>query len=206
MKRRRLLLETKMKHRRLIILACSALVGMLWIGHADYAWGDELDQCISSAKKTNLSCWNRCDDEDRNCIADCDADFEARKQQCRANVRANASSGASDSNKAPLSGATKTGQGGCYFGECPPDLDQRIEASSDEEEPPQRKPQRRPQREDEEQPTQRQTFPPPAQVQMTRICQTPAFWCTMYVAGPVNTACWCANAFGTANGVTIPER
>lgn len=196
-----------MNHRLRVILACCVLGCSLGIWRVDAAWGDDLDRCISAAKKTNLSCWNKCDASEDDCIADCDADFEARKQQCRSSARANTSgntNGSTNVGQTDLSGTTKTGQGGCYYGECPPDLDKRIEDSADEEEPPQRKPQRRQQ--PKEEPTERSSFPPAAQAQMTRICQTPTFWCTMFVVGPVNSPCWCASAFGPANGITIPER
>lgn len=193
-----------MNHRLLFILAYCALGSTV-------AWGDDLDRCISAAKKTNLSCWNRCDAAEDECIADCDADFEARKQQCRSSSSASSNTSAG-AGQTELSGTSKTGQDGCYYGECPPDLDKRIdkrtEDNADEEEPPRKSPRRQQPREQpqQDQPLDRSAFPPAAQVQMTRICQTPAFWCMMLVAGPVSSPCWCASVFGTANGITVPER
>lgn len=171
------------------------------VGLQPAALSDEAS-CISTAKQTNVHCWDRCGGDDsavQSCTADCDATFEAAKKRCESGKSRNAIA------NTQLSGTKKGGQDGCYFGECPDDLKKRIE---DVEEEPEEKPAPAPHRRRTETPREDPAPPAPSYptAQMTQICQTPYFWCVMNQFGPVNSPCWCASPIGAANGITVPQR
>jgi hypothetical protein len=164
---------------------------------------DALDQCISAAKRANIRCWDACGG-DQDCNDRCDSKYETAKKNC-ANPEATASAVPGKR----LSGVKQNGQDGCYFGECPDDLQKKIDdAKKVPEQPPDESPASPPastappKRRRSDNPTQ--PFTPT--VPITNVCQTPAFWCIMIQYGPVNSPCWCANMFGVAQGVTIAVR
>jgi len=158
--------------------------------------------CIKAAKETSVRCWSRCSDDDedalKQCTDRCEAALETHKQRCQS-----ASSAAAQGSLPKLSGVTQNGQDGCYFGECPPDLDKRIGESKDSpEEPPPRKPAPRTVAPaNSSSPTNAQPL-----VRMTGICQTPYFYCQMLQIGLVGSSCWCGSLYGPVIGVTVPQR
>ena len=176
----------------------AALIVSFWCMSGMSARADDAyDTCVSTAKKTNITCWNRCAGDD-DCNARCDSRFESAKRSC-ATPSTQATAGIADKT---LSGTKQSGQDGCYFGECPGNLTEKIDKVKDKpapepepEEPVVDEPERKT-------PVRRQ----PRAAPTTNICQTPAFWCFMNQVGPVNYPCWCGNAFGVAQGVTVPAR
>jgi hypothetical protein len=152
---------------------------------ASNAWSDDAERCISRAKQTNVECWDDC--SSRSCMKRCDEAFVREKNQCQARI---------STSKKQFSGTTKSGQNGCYYGECPPDLEEQIENTE-----PERKKIEEEEPEPEQKPRRRDNPPLP---QVTNICQTPTFWCAMNQSGPVGYPCWCATPLGTANGITVP--
>lgn len=159
------------------------------------------DACVSVAKQENRRCWDECEggrDVVEACTEDCDAAYEAATRQCTTTDAAA---------KPQLYGTKKGGQDGCYFGECPDDLKDRIENAdeqpAEEPVPPRR---RQPPVPTVSEPASQPPVPAYPQVQMTQICQTAYFWCVMNQYGPINSPCWCAGPYGIASGITVPQR
>jgi hypothetical protein len=165
---------------------------------------EEVNECLADTEAAGDACYDSCDADDasarRDCRVRCETRLTRRQQQCTT-LQRECESNAAASDDAALFGSQRSGADGCYFGECPDDVD--------EPKPSPRKPvqRRQPEPEPEEDVVddwwqrQQQQQPP-----STAICQTPAFWCEMYVRGPVGASCYCNSLFGPVYGVTVPER
>jgi hypothetical protein len=145
------------------------------------------------------SCFDRCNNARDRAIRQCDRDEET----CRSNAARRRSppdtpSRARDNAAARgFEGQRAQGQDGCYFGECPNDLQRKIEQAPPAPSSPQQQPPANPQ------------IPVPQQQgsRMSWICQTPGFWCRMFVQGPVGYSCSCQNPFGfppLVPGIIVP--
>lgn len=168
-----------------VLLAGACLVG-------SHSQGEDVEDCIAQAKQTSVACWDRCSSD--SCIDRCDVTFNRQKTRCREGI---------NTSKKNYSGTATNGQNGCYYGECPEDLDKRIEES----EPIRKRIEEEPTGSEEETQKPPRTKPQPSQrAQFTNICQTPVAWCVMNQTGPVNYPCWCMTPLGMANGLTVPPR
>lgn len=176
-----------------LLLALTAVIAAfpLPLAAADTA------SCVAGAKRESIRCWDRCSGTgarlDR-CTDQCEDAFEKDRRSCARDISASISA-----DRSRLSGTKRSGEDGCYFGECPADLDRQVRQTHAEPDAFPRRPSR----------PVRQTprDEPLAQAATTNICQTPLFWCVMNEVGPVNYPCWCMNPLtGFANGITVLKR
>lgn len=170
----------EMKLHRLIIAVSTFAIACSVLAQAS-------SDCLSVAKRDRLNCWSECPTGARRteaCVDGCNDEFSDAKKSCEKPASA----------RAALQGRYKGGENGCYFGECPPDLSEKVETEK-------KRGKKRPPADENDDPV-----PPSPAVLTTNICQTPALWCTMFVTGPVGTSCFCTTPMGTAYGITVPRR
>ncbi len=179
---------------RLLALAAAAIGICPAAAHAA-----DSSNCIASAKKESIRCWDRCSGTGarlNRCTDQCEDEFESARKSCNRNPAASV-----NPDRSRLSGTKRAGEDGCYFGECPTDLNRQVRETHAE--PDAERPTRRPRRPARE--PERDEFV--AQAATTNICQTPQFWCVMNQTGPVNQPCWCLSLLtGLVNGITVLQR
>lgn len=190
----------------LLTVGCAVLLASFLASAEDT---DECDSqqisCFDEAEAKDDRCWERCERRGgdnlgawERCTDRCSIETDRASNACDKAydqcVRFAGSGGesASRSSRTDYQGSRKKGQDGCYFGECPEDIEGTIEDADPA-------------------PRTRRPTPSPSpqpQIQTTSICQTPSFWCQMGVRGGVGLQCYCNNPYGfppVVNGVTVPE-
>lgn len=175
------------------------LVGIFMTAITTDVFGDCFDQWDACTERGTLQgerCWDSCDSRYPNnynawerCTDRCDASEDSAWKSCEREEKACEANATRESSSA-LYGSRESGQDGCYFGECPGDINTAPSGS-----PPQTVPQPQP-----------PNPQPQTRAQTTSICQTPTFWCTMLGRGPVGMSCYCNTLYGPLPGITVPER
>ena len=168
------------------------------------------DQTYEAFERCNERCDQRQDDVDwwaacsDQCVATNDeavAACDEQREACDAGPQPAPKPAQQGAKPATgLSGSKKAGQEGCYFGECPNDLEKKIETAP----PGQPQPQPTSPAPGPNSVPQPQPQPMPTATD-TSICQTPTFWCQMGMRGPVGYSCYCNTYMGPVYGVSVPE-
>jgi hypothetical protein len=176
---------------------------------ADEACEEQAHECIAVSEQNAEECNENCEyvsdvDERLACENRCDSRLNRRQKDCRQRENECASSAASAATEEALFGSKRTGQDGCYFGECPGNLEEQIESGKKTR---RREPAPEPEREPLEDESAVDQWPPrTVQTATTSICQTAAFWCQMGQRGAVGSYCYCNTFWGPVYGVTVPEQ
>jgi hypothetical protein len=177
---------------------------------ADEACDEHADECIAVSEENAEGCNERCEyvsdvDDRLGCQNRCDSRLNRRQKECRQLQRECSSSAASTTNEEALFGSKRTGQDGCYFGECPDNLEEQIESRK---RTPRREPAPERERESVDDDYPAEHWPPRTvhTAATTAICQTAAFWCQMSQRGTVGSYCYCNTLWGPVYGITVPEQ
>ena len=178
-----------------LVFSLVFLVAGFSIGEVAADCDDDWDRCFESANRQDDACWDRCEaqyardlDSLDRCTANCLNVNERRWDQCDQALEQCERGFQSELDDQRLYGNRRSGEDGCYFGECPCDLPPATQNP-----PPQSLEPTVP-----NVPTQ----PAPA---MSSICQTPAFWCQMFGPGLVGYSCYCNSYYGPVWGVVVPQ-
>ena len=175
-----------------LLLSLSILLVTEALADCDSDW----DACFERANRQGEGCWNSCESQYYNdddawdrCTARCQDEQDRDWNRCDSDFEICERQAEQELDKQGHYGSRRSGEDGCYFGECPGDEpEQRQNPPS--QQPGQTVPQQIPQQ----------------PLAMSWICQTPTFWCTMFQAGPVGHACYCNSYYGAVWGQIIPQQ
>lgn len=178
-----------------LVILLGVMLSMVPVTEAVADCDRDWDRCFEESNRQDDACWNNCEsrysrdfDAWDRCTAACLATNERRWDQCDQALEQCERGYQGDLKDRQLYGNRRSGEDGCYFGECPGDIP--------------------PPTQDRPAPSPSPTLPSPPnqpQINMSSICQTSAFWCQMFAPGIVGYSCYCNSYYGPVWGVVVPQ-
>ena len=178
-----------------LVFFLTFMMSVFAIGEAAADCDRDWDRCFEDANRQDDACWNQCEtrfsqdfDAWDRCTANCLGQNERRWDQCDQALEQCERGFQSELDGQRLYGNRRSGEDGCYFGECPGDI-----PPPSQDPPPQRSAPMSP------------SVPSQPSSTMSSICQTPTFWCQMFGPGIVGYSCYCNSYYGPVWGIVVRQ-